>query len=159
VGFITMNSVRTIIESLSAKIIAACLLSSLLAHANGLSPVGRWKTFDENTGEPKAIIRIQQQGGALYGWIEKILGEPKDARPTRCTECEGKLKNAPIIGLKIIQDMQREDDDWHGHIIDPESGDIYNATMSPIEAGRKLKLRGYIGIPLLGRTRVWKRVP
>lgn len=153
-----MNIVKLRTRNLFATTIAACLLSGLLAHAAGSSPVGRWTIFDEDTGKPKAIIKIQQQDEVLTGYIDKIIGERKGAKPARCTECEGELKNAPIIGLKIIQDMQREDDGWRGHIMDPETGDIYNATMSLVDAGQKLEVRGYIGFPLLGRTQIWERV-
>lgn len=152
-----MNSVKARIENLSVNLIAACLFGSLLAYADGSSPVGRWKAFDEDTGEPTAIIEIQQQGGALYGWVDKLLEQQKNEEPPRCTECEGELKNAPVIGLRFIQNMQHEDDDWRGHILDPETGKIYNATMSVVEGDQKLEVRGYIGIPLLGRTQIWER--
>lgn len=135
----------------------ALLVVALPARTAEPSPVGRWTAFDDDTGKAEAIIQIQKQGDALVGWIDKILDEPKDDKPPRCTACEGELKNAPIIGLKIIQHMQPEGDAWRGHIMDPESGKVYNASMSLREAGQDLEVRGYIGIPLFGRSQTWER--
>jgi hypothetical protein len=143
---------------LTKTISAVLLLGSLHTQADELTPVGRWTVFDEDTGKPEAIIEIQQQHGALYGWVDEILGSPKHEDPPRCTKCEGKLKNMPVLCLRIIQDMQREGDTWHGQIMDPEDGKVYNATMSLAERGQKLEVRGYIGIPLFGRSQTWERV-
>ena len=138
-------------------ICAMLLLTSLHAHAGNLSPVGRWITFDEDTGEPQAIIEIRSHGGRLYGWIDKILSAPADAEPARCTECEGKLKNAPVLGFKIIRNMRFEGGEWHGHIINPETAKVHNATLSITDKGQRLDVRGYISIPLFGRTQTWER--
>ncbi len=135
----------------------ALLLGTLLARATEPSPVGYWTVFDDDTGKPAAIIEIQTQGGALIGWIDKILDPPKDSNSSRCTACEGELKNAPFIGLTIIQDMQLAGDTWHGYIMDPKSGKVYNATMSLADQGQELEVRGYIGIPLFGRSQIWER--
>lgn len=136
----------------------ALLLGALSARAVEPSPVGYWTVFDDDTGNPDAIIEIQTQGGVLIGWIDKIFDPFKDSNPPRCTACEGELKNAPVIGLKIIQDMQPAGDTLRGYIMDPESGKVYNATMSLAEQGQKLEVCGYIGIPLFGRCQTWERV-
>ncbi len=145
---------------LSAKTIcAALLLSSLQALAGEPSPVGRWTAYDDDTGEADAIIEIQRrEDGTLYGWVDEILSQPKDGEPARCTECEGEIKDAPVLGLPIIRDMQREGGIWRGHIMDPKNGKVYNATMSMAKEGESLEVRGYIGIPLLGRSQTWGRV-
>jgi uncharacterized protein (DUF2147 family) len=143
--------------SLATTIFNTLLLTSLLAQADP-GPTGRWKVFDEDTGEAKAIIKIQQQQGVLYGWVDEILNAHKNTKLPRCTECQGKLKNAPVLGLKIIQDMRREGDTWNDRIMDPKTGEVYQATMSLNEEGHKLEVRGYIGIPLLSRTQVWQRL-
>ncbi len=136
----------------------ALLLGALSARAVEPSPVGYWTVFDDDTGNPDAIIEIQTQKGVLIGWIDKIFDPFKDSNPPRCTACEGELKNAPVIGLKIIQDMQPAGDTLRGYIMDPESGKVYNATMSLAEQGQKLEVCGYIGIPLFGRCQTWERV-
>ncbi len=135
----------------------ALLLGTLSVRPAELSPVGYWTVFDDDTGKPAAIIEVQAQADALIGWIEKIFDAPKDSNPPRCTACEGKFKNAPFVGLKIIQGMRRAGDTWRGYIMDPKSGKIYNAIMSLADEGQKLKVRGYIGLPLFGRSQTWKR--
>jgi hypothetical protein len=144
-------------RSLMTALIAALWVNALCAQTAQPSPVGRWTVFDDDTGKPDAIIEIERQEDALYGWIDRVLGEPADANPPRCTRCEGELKNAPLIGLKFIQAMKPEGDAWRGRILDPKSGKVYNATMSLAEQGRKLEVRGYIGLPLFGRSQTWER--
>ena len=67
----------------------------------------------------------------------------------------------PIVGLEIIRDAKKADgkDVWEGgHIVDPDNGKIYKLKMTPIEGGKKLEVRGFIGFALLGRTQTWVRV-
>jgi uncharacterized protein (DUF2147 family) len=145
-------------DKLLTVALSAALMIGVEAIAGQSTPVGRWMVFDDDTGKADAVIDIQEhQDGALYGWIDKILSEPEDAAPARCTACEGELKDAPILGMTIIRDMQREGEEWRGTIMDPKNGQIYNARMWLAEGGEKLQVRGYIGIPLFGRSQVWQR--
>ena len=120
------------------------------------SPVGLWRSIDDKTGEPKAEIRISDNGGELTGRIEKALR--KDARPT-CEECKDERKGQPIAGLEIIRGATKAagQDVWeHGKILDPENGKEYTLRLAPIEGGQKLQVRGYLG-PFY-RTQTWVRV-
>ena len=120
------------------------------------SPVGLWRSIDDKTGEPKAEIRISDNGGVLTGRIEKALR--KDARPT-CEECKDERKGQPIAGLEIIRGATKAagQDVWeHGKILDPENGKEYTLRLAPIEGGQKLQVRGYLG-PFY-RTQTWVRV-
>ena len=88
-------------------------------------PTGRWKTIDDDTGEAKSIIEIYPEGKAYAGKIAEILTGNTTAR---CTECDGKLKDAPILGLKIIEDLRPDDEPmvWDGGtILDPQKGSTY----------------------------------
>jgi len=121
-----------------------------------MTPVGTWNSIDDKTGQPKAEIRIVDNAGALSGRIEKTLRP--DAKPT-CTECTDDRKDQPIIGLEIIRGGKHAEggDVWEGgKILDPENGKEYRATFTPIEGGKELQVRGFIG-PFF-RTQVWKRV-
>ena len=121
-----------------------------------MTPVGTWRSIDDKTGEAKAEIRIFDNGGKLSGRIEKTLR--KDAKPT-CEECRDERKGQPIVGLEIIRDAQKMEgqDSWeNGKILDPENGKEYTLRLAPIEGGRKLQVRGYIG-PFY-RTQTWVRV-
>jgi len=123
-----------------------------------MSPVGTWQSVDDKTGEAKALIRIFDQGGKLFGQIEKSL--KKDAKPDAvCDECKDERKGKPIQGLEIIRGAEKDpgEDVWeHGKILDPENGKEYRLRLAPIDGGRKLQVRGYIG-PFY-RTQTWVRV-
>ena len=132
---------------------AAFAVSGAFAQA---SPVGLWRSIDDKTGEPKAEIRIADNGGVLSGRIEKTL--KKDAKPT-CEECRDERKGQPIVGLEIIRGAKKTEgqDVWeHGKILDPENGKEYTLRLAPIDGGQKLQVRGYLG-PFY-RTQTWVRV-
>lgn len=122
------------------------------------TPVGVWRNIDDKTGEVKAEIRISETAGALNARIEKRLG--KDSKPDAvCTECSDDRKGQPLDGLEIVRGVRKVEgkDVWEGgKILDPESGREYNARLTPVEGGKKLDVRGYIGP--FGRTQTWVRV-
>jgi uncharacterized protein (DUF2147 family) len=121
-----------------------------------MTPMGLWRSIDDKTGEAKAEIRIVDHGGVLSGRIEKTL--KKDARPT-CEECRDERKGQPIVGLEIIRGAKQAEgqDVWEqGRILDPENGREYTLRLAPVEGGRQLQVRGYIG-PFY-RTQTWVRV-
>lgn len=142
-----------------------CLLALFLfiapAHVMGAdmnSPVGLWQTIDDNTGQPKALVRLYEKDGKLFGKIEKSYKPGAESR--RCAECDDERKDQPIIGLVIMRNMESTDvNEWSdGDVLDPESGSVYDATMHLQDEGKVLHLRGYIGISLLGRSQDWKRM-
>ena len=123
-----------------------------------VSPVGLWRSVDDKTGEAKAEIRISESGGALQGRIEKTLR--KDAKPDAvCEECNDDRKGKPIAGLEIIRGGKKAEgkDVWEGgKILDPENGKEYRASFTPIDGGKKLEVRGYLGP--FWRTQTWNRM-
>lgn len=119
------------------------------------SPVGLWKTVDDETKQPKSLVRIVEQDGALVGRIEKILTDKPDARCDRCTD---ERKDQPVQGMTILTGMKPEGESWDGgRILDPSNGKVYRSRMNLLEGGRKLEVRGYIGAPLFGRSQTWLR--
>jgi len=129
-----------------------------LTAVNTNSVVGYWQTIDGKTKKPSSIIEIQQQGQFFEGKIVKTFSVPGKKRTTLCTTCTGSQKNKPILGLTIIKNMQCVPGSCaHGTILDPRSGKIYHATMELINNGQELKVRGYVGMPLFGKTVIWKR--
>jgi len=142
-------------KTLLASILFA--LGSVSAMAQ-VSPVGLWHSVDDKTGETKAEIRIVESGGALQGRIEKTLR--KDAKPdSACDECTDDRKGKPMVGLEIIRGGKKAEgkDVWEGgKILDPENGKEYRASFTPIDGGRKLEVRGYLGP--FWRTQTWNRV-
>lgn len=122
------------------------------------SPVGRWKTIDDLTGKAKSVVLIWEQGGKLFGRIQKLVDpDPKDPNPT-CDGCAGAQKGKPVVGLQILWDLQKNGDGWSGGtILDPATGKTYKCLLSVQDGGTKLKVRGFIGLSLLGRTQYWLR--
>jgi uncharacterized protein (DUF2147 family) len=142
----------------AAIVFAATSIVAVSAMAQS-TPVGLWRNVDDKTGEVKAEIRIAETGGALLGRIEKSLR--KDAKPDAvCDECSDDRKGKPIAGLEIIRGGKKAEskDVWEGgKILDPENGKEYRASFTPIDGGKKLEVRGYIGP--FWRTQTWNRVP
>jgi uncharacterized protein (DUF2147 family) len=141
---------------LGLAMLTVLFASSALAQAP--SAVGRWTTIDDETKKPKSVVTIWEENGKLYGKIEKLFREPNEEQNPLCDKCEGALKNKPIIGMTILRDLKKDGSEWSGgSILDPANGKTYKATIAIEDGGKKLKLRGYIGISLLGRTQYWMR--
>jgi len=120
------------------------------------SVIGKWKTIDDETGAAKSIVEIYQANGKVYGKVIQILEKGKEDKV--CEECKGDKKNKPIKGMVIIDGLSKNDDEWDGgKILDPKSGKEYKCVVS-LENENKLKVRGYVGFSLLGRTQYWTRV-
>lgn len=135
-------------------------LLNLAAHAQ-MSPVGLWRSIDDATQQPKAEIRISQTAaGTLSGVVERSLQNNPNTEPN-CTLCTDDRKDKPKIGMEIIRGGQQSDGKavWEGgKILDPENGKNYSLRLTPIDGGKKLEVRGFIGAPILGRTQTWIRV-
>ena len=116
---------------------------------------GTWITTDDETGNQKSEVLIFKENGKLYGKITKLL-LPED-QGKKCINCKGKNKDQSIVGMLIINDLQLDDYSWEdGTILDPKSGKVYDCNIE-FEDNNTLKVRGYIGFSLLGRTQIWKR--
>ncbi len=122
----------------------------------GQSPIGTWKTIDDETKQAKSYVEIFEKDGKLYGKVIMILTKGKEN--AKCTDCTGALKNKPIVGMQILSGLKKDGKEWNGgKIIDPNNGKEYKAKMS-LNGSDKLDVRGYIGISLVGRTQTWQRV-
>ncbi|MGO7906437.1 DUF2147 domain-containing protein [Rhizobium leguminosarum] len=135
---------------------AVATLISSVAWADNTSPVGLWRNVDDVSGKPRALVRITESNGALQGRIEKVFLAANES-PT-CAKCEGALKNAPVMGLVILSGLKKDGDDYTGgQILDPDNGKVYSSKIHLIDEGKKLTVRGFIGVSLLGRSQVWER--
>ena len=120
------------------------------------SILGKWKAIDDHTGKPLSIIEIFEKHNKIYGKVIEIYN-PKN-KPTKCIKCEGEDKNKPILGLIVIKGLTKEGNEYtNGKILDPKHGKLYKCSIS-FESKDKLKVRGYLGIELIGRTQYWDRV-
>jgi uncharacterized protein (DUF2147 family) len=141
-------------------LIAAALLALAGgAFAQSTSPVGLWKTIDDETKAEKSYVRLSEDGGVLTGRIEKLLDPTK--QDSKCDKCEGARKDQPVLGMTIVEGVRKNADEalWDGGtILDPNNGKTYKVRMTLKDGGKALDVRGYIGAPLLGRTQTWLRV-
>ena len=139
-------------------LILTAALSIAPAFAADDSPVGLWKNIDDATGKPKALIRITESNGALQGKIEQLFRAPAEDQNPKCDKCEGARKDQPIIGMEILSGLKKDGDEYAGgEILDPNNGKVYKSKLHLTDAGKKLSVRGYIGMPMLGRSQVWVR--
>ncbi|HEX7639146.1 MAG TPA: DUF2147 domain-containing protein [Burkholderiaceae bacterium] len=130
--------------------------ASLAALAQS-TPAGLWKTIDDDGKTEKSLVRITSDGGVFTGKVEKIF-DPQKA-DAKCDKCSDDRKDKPIVGMTIINGVRQDADDASifdgGEILDPAKGKTYRVRLKPIEGGRKLQVRGYLG-PFF-RTQEWIR--
>ena len=120
------------------------------------SVVGKWKTIDDETGKAKSIVEIYEKSGKIYGKVVEILRA--EHKKDVCSKCEGAEKNKPILGMIIISGLEKDDAEYNGGtVLDPENGKKYKCYIT-LESPDKLKLRGFIGLSIMGRTQYWTRV-
>jgi uncharacterized protein (DUF2147 family) len=118
--------------------------------------IGKWKTIDDETGRAKSILEIVEKSGKIYGKVIEILDV--ENKNSICNECTGEDKNKPILGITVIKGLTKEGSEYtNGKILDPKNGKLYQCFIT-LETKDKLKVRGYIGISLFGRTQYWYRV-
>lgn len=140
------------------KYFVACLLFSLGIFAYSQSPIGVWKTIDDKTGKEKSHVKIYEtQSGKLQAEVVKILTPGKE--DAKCTECKGAKKDKPISGMVILWGLEKDNEKrWDdGRILDPNSGKEYDCRIT-VKDKNTLEVRGYMGVPTLGRTQTWTRV-
>lgn len=139
------------------KTIVVTVLFAMIAFVtNAQSVFGKWKTIDDKTGKESSIIEIYKKGEKAYGKVVDIIDESK--KENICTECSGKNKDKPIMGMVIVDGLKKDGNEWSGgKILDPKNGKKYKCYIT-LENENKLKVRGYIGFSLLGRTQYWHRV-
>jgi uncharacterized protein (DUF2147 family) len=133
----------------------ALLSASAMAQ---MSPVGLWQTISDTDGKPTSEVRVIETAGVVSAVVEKALVTSTEPN---CDKCTDDRKGKPKVGLQIIRDARKTDgkDVWEGgNILDPNNGTVYKLKLTPIEGGKKLEVRGFIGMALLGRTQTWIRI-
>lgn len=131
------------------------ILLLVVQQSFGQSPVGIWKNIDDEDGKEKSHIEIYEKNGKLYGKVIKLL---QAATITKCNECKGERKGKPLIGMDILWGITKSANKWdNGEILDPKSGKIYSCKLE-LDGNDKLKVRGYLGFAMIGRTQTWYKV-
>ena len=139
------------------KLIAIALLATAGTAFAQASPVGLWKTIDDETKQEKSLVRITETGGVLSGKIEKLLDPSK--QDSKCDKCSDARKDKPVLGMTIIEGVKKEGDEaqWAGGtILDPNDGKTYKVRLTPKDGGKTLEVRGFIAF--FYRNQTWQRV-
>ncbi|HVI59207.1 MAG TPA: DUF2147 domain-containing protein [Luteimonas sp.] len=123
---------------------------------NPASPVGRWKTIDDETGKVKSIVEITQAAnGTLQGKVVEVLHSDRGPNPT-CDKCSGANKDKPVKGMTILWGLKPDGDEWSGGtVLDPAKGKTYKSKLEMLDGGRKLGMSGCIAF--ICRQQVWVR--
>jgi uncharacterized protein (DUF2147 family) len=121
---------------------------------------GFWQDADDE-GVVEGWFYFAEKNGLYEGRLVKMFKKPGAPEfSDKCDKCEGDQKDAPMLGLTIVKAMKRDGHKYdEGSILDPRDGTLYHAQMELSADGKKLSVRGYLGIPLLGQTKVWTRLP
>src|ERR1700744_3344909 len=100
------------------------------AFAVDRTPVGTWKTIDDNSHQMKALVEITEHDGALSGRVTQLFRKPSEDQNPKCADCPGDKQEKPILGMEILWNLRREGDEWiGGEILDPDEGKTYRCTM------------------------------
>ncbi len=141
------------------KIALALSVLGLTALAHAADPLNGtvWKTIDDKTKQAKALVKFtEQENGTVTATIQNIMtpGEEK-----ACTKCENQNKNKSLKGLTIVHGLKNAGGTSYdgGSILDPQTGKTYKLKGNIAAGGKKLELRGYIGVAALGRNQTWIR--
>lgn len=141
---------------MKTKLILAFSLLLLATTASAQTVLGKWKTFDDETGDAKSIIEITERNGKIYGKIIELLN-PK-MKNMKCIDCPDADKDKPVVGIEVLKGLSKSGKKYDGgKILDPSSGKVYKCSIQ-LEGNNTLKVRGYIGFAAIGRTQTWKRV-
>lgn len=140
------------------KLLALLLLTLPMSALAQETPVGDWTTIDDKTQKPKSVVEIYEaKDGKLAGRVKEILQSERGPNPT-CEKCTGERKDKPVKDMVILWGVEKKGASWEGgQILDPATGKIYSVKITPVEQGKKLEVRGFIGFSLLGRTQTWVR--
>ena len=142
------------------KVFGAIFITLISTSVFSQDITGTWRYIDDKTGEPKGLVKMEKQANGTYaGTALKATPRPGYTPKEFCTNCPAPYTNKPIIGMQVISGLKTEDqiNYTNGKIIDPVSGKLYSLKGKVSPNGKKLFLRGYIGVSAVGRSQTWLR--
>ena len=145
---------------MSKQLISALLLSAMTSFAFANDIAGLWQTIDDKTGAPKGQVEIRKDANGNYvGKIVKITPRLGYTPKEICVDCPAPYTNKPILGLDVLTGLKHSSGNNYtgGRILDPNTGKVYSMKAKLSTSGKRLTLRGYVGVSALGRNQVWIR--
>ncbi len=137
------------------KLALAALFVATSLTMNAQTIFGKWENRNEDTGKVDSVIEVYEKDGKAYAKIVEITNP--DRKDAVCDQCEGPNKNKPILGMDILTGLEKDGDEWSGgEILDPKKGTVYKCFIQ-LKGKNKLKVRGYVGVSVFGRTVYWHR--
>lgn len=146
---------------MTKQLIGAFLLSAVSSFSFAEDITGLWQTIDDKTGAPKALVEIRKEADNTYaGKVVKLTPRTGYTPKETCVDCPPPYTNKPIIGLDVVTGLKSTDglNYTSGRILDPNTGKLYSMKAKLSSNGKRLHLRGYLGISALGRNQIWIRV-
>ena len=148
---------RMLIKAIVGFSIACASLTTFAASIEGY-----WKSIEERTGEQLSIVEIRKgNDGRYHGKIVYRYPNSHGIALTNCTKCPAPYTNKPILGLEILSGFREDPNKANayidGRVLEPTSGRIYKGKAVVTGEGKRLRMRGYMGVSALGRTVVWIR--
>ncbi|WP_151738795.1 DUF2147 domain-containing protein [Acinetobacter junii] len=145
---------------MSKKLMSALLLSAMTSFAFAEDITGLWQTIDDKTGAPKGQVEIRKDANGNYvGKVIKITPRVGYTPKEICVDCPAPYTNKPILGLDVLTGLKHSSGNNYtgGRILDPNTGKVYSMKAKLSSNGKRLTLRGYVGVSALGRNQVWIR--
>ena len=142
------------------QFIGAFLLSAVSSFSFAEGIIGLWQTIDDKTGAPKGQVEIRKDAnGNHVGKIVKITPRLGYTPKEICVDCPAPYTNKPILGLDVLTGLKHSSGNNYtkGRILDPNTGKVYSMKAKLSSNGKRLTLRGYVGVSVLGRTQIWIR--
>jgi len=128
----------------------------IIISMNAQTVFGKWNSRDKKTGKIDSVVEIYEKDDQLFAKIIDI--KDPELRDGLCTKCKGSKKDKPALGMNILYKLTPKNDKWiGGYGLDPRTGNYFNVYIKLIKPN-KIKVRGYAGIPLFGKTVYWDRV-
>ena len=135
------------------RILLASYILFLNISASGQSVEGIWKVLNKK-GELQSHVEVYEENGYLYGKCIELFDS---AVHRKCKKCRGADQDKSLKGMILFKDCKFDGTKWsEGRILDPKKGRFYDCQIS-LKNANTLKVRGYLGNPLFGRTLLWYR--
>ena len=137
------------------KLYITLILLIITNSINSQSIFGKWYSTNDETGEIDSVIEVYKKQEKAFGKIIEIKNSER--KNAVCDLCKDKNKNKPILGLNILNGMEKDGEEWSGGtILDPRNGNVYKYFIQLVQQD-KLKIRGYLGLSIFGKTAYWQR--